>query len=162
MSFEFKKVKCSQHGGCYACTDSLKHNKDTDEFIDKYEFVNSFTIKNSVIRLCDEHLKQLIEEGNEILEEGEWIMYENIKERIKSMSVNGLNHFRLLNTLYKIEFKLFEIGDVEFLAISGGGVSLLTFFKHQVDSDIDYVMDEINKSVFKGIDLNIEDSLWLD
>lgn len=89
-------------------------------------------------------------------------MYENIKERIKSMSVNGLNHFRLFNTLYKIEFRLFEIGNVEFLAVSGGGVSLLTFFKHQVDSDIDYVMDEINKSVFKGIDLNIEDSLWLD
>jgi len=89
-------------------------------------------------------------------------MYENIKERIKSMSVNELNHFRVLNTLYKIEFKLFEIGNIEFLAVSGGGVGLLTFSKCQVDNDIDYVIDEINKSAFKGLDLNIEDSLWLD
>lgn len=67
MSFEFKKVKCSQTGGCYSCTDSLKHDENSGKFIDKYEFVNSFKIGNNIIRLCNEHLEQLINEGNEFL-----------------------------------------------------------------------------------------------
>lgn len=67
MDFKFKVVKCRQSGGCYSCEHTLEYIEDEGIFVDKEETVNSFTIDNQVIRLCDKHLKQLILEGNEFL-----------------------------------------------------------------------------------------------
>lgn len=86
---------------------------------------------------------------------------ENLTRKIQSMEIGGCSRFSMTNEKYLIEFRLFEINKVEFLAVSGAGVSLLTFFKYNINDDIDYVMKEINNAVFKGIDLNIEESRFI-
>lgn len=67
MDFKFKVVKCRQSGGCYCCEHTLEYDEDKGIFVDKEESVNSFSIDNQVIRLCDKHLKELISEGSEFL-----------------------------------------------------------------------------------------------
>lgn len=67
MEFKFKIVKCSQRGGCYCCEHTLEYDEESDTFVNKEEIVNSFTIGNNIIRLCDVHLKELLSQGEEFL-----------------------------------------------------------------------------------------------
>lgn len=87
-------------------------------------------------------------------------MKENILKKIKEMRIGGLSNFRLQCSGYVIEFKIFQIRNIVFLAVSGGGVSLNTYFINELTKYEDIIKD-IEYSVFKGIDLLIEDSNFI-
>lgn len=87
-------------------------------------------------------------------------MKENILKKIKEMRIGGFDNFKLQCSKYIIEFRLFQISNVVFLAVSGGGVTLNTYFINELTRYEDIIKD-IEYSVFKGIDLNIKDSKFI-
>lgn len=67
MEFKFEKVNVGQHGECYCCEYKLEYDKEKHMFKGDDDYVNSFCISNQLIRLCDEHLKELLIQGNDFL-----------------------------------------------------------------------------------------------
>jgi len=88
-------------------------------------------------------------------------MKENILKKIKEMRIGGLNRFKLQCGEHTIEFKLFEINNIVFLAVSGGGVALNTYFINSITRYND-IIDDIEIHVFKGVDLSINDSRFIN
>lgn len=68
MNFEFKVVKCRQNGNCYVCEHTSKYDERSDVFVDSEETVNSFSVNNTIVRLCDKHLRELISEADKFLD----------------------------------------------------------------------------------------------
>lgn len=83
------------------------------------------------------------------------------KLKLKLQEMEEGDSVLVKNDKYTIEFKMFKIQNVEFLSVSGAAVTLLTFFKHTIEQDIDFIMDTIGIQVFKGIDLDIEESKFI-
>lgn len=68
MEFKFEKVNVGKRGGCYCCEYKLEYDEEKKMFKGDDDYVNSFYIKNELIRLCDEHLRELLIQGNFFLE----------------------------------------------------------------------------------------------
>lgn len=87
-------------------------------------------------------------------------MKNQILHKIKQLNLTD-NFFRVYCKKYMIEFRLFQINKITFLAISGAGVGLSTYFIHD-KTDYEDMIKEIEIHVFRGIDLNIEDSIFIE
>ena len=81
---------------------------------------------------------------------------ETLLKRIKNMSIDGENAFKVKCDKYIIEFQLIKINNITFLAYSGASCSLTTFFINSL-TDYDEIMHEFEWGCLKRIDLKIED-----
>lgn len=88
-------------------------------------------------------------------------MKNEILNKIKEMSLDGINQLKIKCSEYIIEMKLFKIGSVIILGISGAGVGFLHFFINNI-TDYNEIIKEIDIHVYRGIDLNIEDSEFIN
>lgn len=88
-------------------------------------------------------------------------MKENILKKIKEMRIGGTNKFKMKCEEHIIEFRLFEIKNIVFLAVSGGGVALSTYFINSI-TKYDDVINDIEIHVFKGVDLSINNSRFIN
>jgi hypothetical protein len=88
-------------------------------------------------------------------------MKENILRKIKQLKIGETNRFKLQCGEQIIEFRLFEINKIVFLAVSGGGISLSTYFINNITKYED-IIDDVEIHVFKGIDLTINDCRFIN
>lgn len=88
-------------------------------------------------------------------------MKEKILYRIKHIKQYN-NQIKIKCEKYEIEIKLLSIRNIEFLAVSGGGVVLDTYLIVDGLVDYDEIIKKINMNVFKGVDLDIEDSVFVE